>query len=441
VSDATDCDDTQPTVWPGANELYDGLDNDCDGEIDEGLWIGTGADGALTVSGTVDLAQDASGTRTEPDAVFYAVSSISGATLGLAEDATGLSAGDEVLLIDLQGSDDWPDRAGTWELASIAEVSGATVSLALDVAGTYGPTDNTDLTDQIIVLQRVPHYTDVTVSAGGTLTTTAWEDGGTGVLAFRATGQVTVEDTALITVAGRGFAGGATGSCNNCDSFQGESYAGVGVGDEYGSPYNEAIEGYLANQGGGGANVTGAGGSYGAAGEAAEAWYPGVYTSPSAGETYGDEDLVSLFLGSGGGGVWNGGTDATGEDPGPGGAGGGVLYIGADTISTAGSDAIDASGGGTTHWAYGTWTYGAGGGSGGSLWLIADVLELATDSVSAAGGAGMKTDVERLGGDGGSGRIRVDVNDIGGFVGGSTDADALLESICDPAPASTGAAG
>jgi len=37
VADGTDCDDEDATVYPYAPELADGQDNDCDGEIDEGL--------------------------------------------------------------------------------------------------------------------------------------------------------------------------------------------------------------------------------------------------------------------------------------------------------------------------------------------------------------------------------------------------------------------
>jgi uncharacterized protein YegL len=35
VDDASDCDDDVPTTYPGASESCDGVDNDCDGEVDE----------------------------------------------------------------------------------------------------------------------------------------------------------------------------------------------------------------------------------------------------------------------------------------------------------------------------------------------------------------------------------------------------------------------
>jgi len=39
IADATDCDDDDPDSNPGATEVCDGADNDCDGDIDEGVEI------------------------------------------------------------------------------------------------------------------------------------------------------------------------------------------------------------------------------------------------------------------------------------------------------------------------------------------------------------------------------------------------------------------
>jgi len=287
------------------------------------------------------------------------------------------------------------------------------------------------LIDQWVVMQRVPHFNDVMISGDAALTTAAWEDGGTGVLAFRALDTVWVESGSSVSVWAGGYTGGATGTSNNCDAYQGESYAGLGNGDGDGacSDYNEVYGHWAPNEGGGGAHITGAGGSYGASGEDGDSWDGGTATAPMAGDTYGLSSLSLLFHGSGGGGVWNGATATI--IPGPGGNGGGILIVGASSIEADDVSAFVADGGDTESAAAGTYTYGAGGGAGGSLWLLGDSVDLAASSVTALGGFGQK-DYIRDGGDGGDGRIRIDCDTCNGYSHASLAGETAMRDASEP---------
>ena len=309
------------------------------------------------------------------------------------------------------------------------ELAAEEMRALIDVVNWRNPkSDVARLTDQAVLILRVPQFTDVTVAAGGLLTTSAWDGAVGGILAFRANGTVLVEDGGTIAVDSLGYWGGDTGPTFNCDSYQGESYAGVGEGPGNSggcASYNEAWGYWVNNWGGGGAHITGGGGAYGPGATAGDSWTGGGATPPYAGIEYGDAELTGLYFGSGGGGVWNGQDGDPGEDPGPGGDGAGILLIGAAAMQADGAGALTAQGGSTVAWAWGNWTYGAGGGAGGAIFVVADDLTLAADAVDASGGFG-QDDYTRDGGDGGVGRIRIDFGTLNGFPFASPDADAAL---------------
>lgn len=372
-----------------------------------------GEGGELDVDGLGNLSTNGSCDREHPDAVAYAVQSLSGARVALGTAPDGVEAGDEVLLIALQADD--RDAAGSYAFADVASVEdsalvlGTTPDLGLDG----------DLSDRKVVVQRVPHYTNVRVRAGGTLTAARWDGETGGVLAIRVTGTLTIEDGGAVSVSGLGYAGGPTGDSYNVDGYQGESLAGPGVGGASSAAgYNESNRAWAANLGGGGCNVGGGGGEHAGGATASESWN-GVATAPQAGETYGSEDLSQLYFGSGGGGVVN-----LGGASGSGGAGGGILFVEAGSIVAEGTAALVARGEDATAWASGSWTYGAGGGAGGSLWIQSDTMSLAAGALVATGGEGWDA-VTRPGGDGGAGRIRVDCVTVGGVPCSDESLDGL----------------
>ena len=55
VSSSDDCDDTNPDIFPGATELCNGVDDDCDGSIDEGVLLTFYADTDLDGFGDPDV--------------------------------------------------------------------------------------------------------------------------------------------------------------------------------------------------------------------------------------------------------------------------------------------------------------------------------------------------------------------------------------------------
>jgi|GEM_PF-2854617 len=132
--------------------------------------------------------------RTCGDAVAYSVIGLSATTATVTPTPTGdcLTAGDEVLLLNAQGTAGHVDNIGVYELLTVADVTGDVVTFTTAKTRFYGDASGGDANigtgaaDQKVVLQRVPSYPSVTIPSGATVTVDGWNGLTGGVLALRA---------------------------------------------------------------------------------------------------------------------------------------------------------------------------------------------------------------------------------------------------------------
>lgn len=326
-----------------------------------GGWGGTARDGTVRLDGAFAPFQ----TTLTTDA---------GAATSLAvADTSGLAVDDEVLVHT-------PD--GTALFVRVLSTGGTTLRVGTPVTAAAGS-----------VVQRVPHYQDVTV---GTLT-------GSRVV-FRVCGAVTVEGA--IDATGAGWPGGRRATGIPEVGWQGAGSGGAGG-------QSDAANG---TGGGGGAascnvHADGGGGGHATAGGAGQndAGYPCVGPGGTGGGTIGDPTLATLHFGGGGGSGYLDNDASAGSWSGAGGAGGGIVYLVArGGLLGAGVIRADGAPGEDGNWIGAASPGGGGGGAGGSIRLIGDTA-VALSALGATGGTGSEAGAgPTRGGFGGAGRIRVD---------------------------------
>ncbi|MFC1654160.1 hypothetical protein ACFL1M_04970, partial [Patescibacteria group bacterium] len=438
------------------------------GEFDPG----SGKDGDVTISSSTDInvSNSIAGRSCSDggDAVNYNILTLTSnsAVINQAPSDGCLASGDEILLINLQGSSSSYNNVGNYETLFIDYVDRDTIYFTKSKTKYYG--DNLDddsnlgvaAGTQRVMLQRVPHYNNLTVNTGINFYPSDWDGSKGGVMFFRAKEHIAINGT--LHANSKGYRGGASISSYNVAVPSGEAFCDLDGGGDGGYQTSQVGANGLCGGGGGGGATSGSysggtgtatlggggggggsaadgdgshaagggGGGYGAAGNGGQSGVNsgsngGTNSSGNGGNgsdvggttysgggggggTYGDTNLDQLFMGSGGaaGGVANSTVSS-----GAGGDGGGIVYIAANSIAVNGTLSTDGGDGGNG--VNTTWDPGAGGGgAGGSVKMIGNQVGMGNTNSSGdyktrAYGGTRGTTPAYDGGDGGVGRIAV----------------------------------
>lgn len=336
-------------------------------------------------------------------------------------DASSFAIGDEILIWQVQNGSG-TGVAGTYEFSLITNKIGNVLTIGSGIKNNYSSGSFDMVSASVTQVVRVPNYEDVIVNSGASIIAKTWDGYSGGIVAFRSSSLVTNGD---IDVSAKGFRGGDCNTCaNNMWGDQGEGYLGTGI----------ASLSANGNGGGGGYGPAAVNGEPGAGGGLGTSGVNGIssYTS-FGGNSVGDIDINSLFMGGGAGA--GGDDDYTGTqiraqyiD------GAGVVLVFSQNIINLsilanGEDGIGEGGSaGVT-----------GGGAGGTVWISSENLDV--DTISAVGGAGF-VDSDDTGGDGGVGRIRLDyvavsgsaANPVPGKIGSLSDVFNIMPTFAGSIP-------
>jgi hypothetical protein len=307
----------------------------------------------ITISTNVDLSKNAvTAGRACAESPSFAIAALmmQSAVLSVPPSGDCLVAGDEVMLISLQGTTGSSVNAGTWETLIVESVADQTISFTTPKTRFYGSGAGSDAsvgtgpTQQKVALVRIPRFGQLAIATGATVTAQHWDGSSGGVLALRV---ATLQLDGTLSVADAGYRPGRWSQDTMCK---------VNVATEAG----ESISGPAVAQA-----VNNTGGSGGIAAAPGPTFVGATPISPSAGHAvagqagvnaagrtlgspgvaYGSSDGTLLTMGSGSSGNLT--CDGAGSPNGaliPGGVrGAGIIAVFGGDITIGATGTIDAS--------------------------------------------------------------------------------------------------